>query len=133
MDAGEGDHTDHWEDIAALARAAGEARESFEPPEDPPAEDRALEFLREGAGPAIMVYVDARTGEDWTRFPDVEHSLLRRSMNDFLELYARCYGREVECEFSLREAAEALLDTEDLAATARTLTKVPPRDGGPTG
>jgi hypothetical protein len=124
-------HTRHWDEISELAQRASAAKEEFVPPEEPPDEDRAMAFLREGAGPAIMVYVDARTGDDWTRFPPVEHSLLERALNDFLELYTRCYGYEVDCEFSVREAAETLLETHNVADTAQVLTKVPPRESAP--
>ncbi|MEF8774725.1 MAG: hypothetical protein V5A37_08415 [Halobacteriales archaeon] len=121
-------HTQYWERISELAQGASAAEEEFVPPEDPPDETRAMEFVREGVGPAIMVYVDARTGDDWTRFPPVEHSLLERALNDYLELYTRAYGYDVDCEFTLREAAETLLDTNNIADTARILTKVPPRE-----
>jgi hypothetical protein len=124
-------HTEHWEEISELAQRAGSARESFVPPEDPPDEGRAMEFLRDGVGPAVMVYVDARTGDDWTRFPPVEHSLLERALNDFLELYARCYGYDLDCEFAVREAAEALLETNNVKDTAQVLTRVPPREEMP--
>ena len=121
-------HTEYWEEISELAQRAGEAVESFSPPEELPAETVAMRFLREGVGPAIMVYVDARTGGEWTRFPAVEHSLLERALNDFLSLYARCYGYEVDCQFTVREAAELLLATHNVKDTAQQLTKVPPRE-----
>lgn len=123
-------HTEYWEEISGLAEKAGTAREEFVPPEDPPDEQQAIEFLREGVGPAIMVYVDARTGE-WVRFPPVEHSLLERALNDFLELYARCYGQEIDCQFSIREAAEALIETHNVRDVARILTHVPEREAMP--
>jgi hypothetical protein len=87
-----------------------------------------MTFLREGVGPTVMIYVDARTGDEWTRFPPVEHSLLERTLNDFLELYTRSYGYEVDCEFTVREAAEVLLETHNVADTAQVLTKVPTRE-----
>jgi hypothetical protein len=124
-------HTEYWERISDLAERATTAREAFVPPEDPPDERRATEFLREGVGPAISVYVEARSGDDWARFPAVEHSLLERALNDFLELYARCYGEDVDCEFSVREAAETLLETHNVKDTAQLLTKVPPREDMP--
>jgi hypothetical protein len=123
--------TEYFERISDLAERATAAREAFVPPEDPPDERRATEFLRNGVGPAIAIYVEARTGDEWTRFPDVEHSLLKRSLNDFLELYALCYGRDLECEFSVREAAETMLQTHNVKDTAQLLTKVPPREEMP--
>jgi hypothetical protein len=123
--------TDYFDRISDLAERATAAREAFVPPEDPPDERRAMEFLRNGVGPAISIYVEGRTGDDWTRFPDVEHSLLERSLNDFLELYALCYGYDVECEFSIREATETMLQTHNVKDTAQLLTKVPPREEMP--
>ena len=126
-------HTEYWDRISDLAERATAAREAFVPPEEPPDEHRAMQLLREGVGPAIMIYVDARTGGDLTRFPDVEHSLLEQALNDFLELYASCYGYEIECRYSVREAAETLVATHNVADTAQLLTKVPPREEMPEG
>ena len=135
MDGGDAngmDHTEYWDEISELSQRAGIASEEFVPPEDPPDEARAMEFLRNGVGPAIMVYVDARTGE-WIRFPPVEHSLLERTLNEFLELYARCYGYDIDCEFTIREAAETLIETHNVKDTAQILTHVPPREEMPDG
>lgn len=121
-------HTEYWDRIADLADDASTAREEFVPPEEPPDERRATVFLQDGVGPAISIYIEARSGEEWTRFPEVEHCLLERALNDFLELYARCYGYDVECEFSIREAAETLVETHNVKDTAQLLTKVPPRE-----
>jgi len=48
-------------------------------------------------------------------------------MNDWLELYAACYGVDIDAAFTIREAAEALIDTHDARAVARVLTGLPPR------
>lgn len=120
--------TQYWDEISELAQRADTAREEFVPPEDPPDEERAMALLRNGVGPVIMVYIDARTGDDWTRFPPVEHSLLERALNDFLELYAHCFGRDIDCEYTVREAAEMLLETHNVADTAQQLTKIPARE-----
>lgn len=125
-------HTEYWDRIAELAERAATAREEFVPPEDPPDERRATEFLRNGVGPVVSIYVEARSSDDWTRFPPVEHSLLERSLNDFLELYARCFGYEIECQFSVREAAETVVQTHNVRDTAQLLTKVPPREEMPS-
>jgi hypothetical protein len=119
-------YRDRIEDIAADARAA---RETFVPPADPPDEERAMSLLREGFGEAVAVYVDARSGE-WDRFGDREFAELEGAMNDYLELYARCYGVEMEADFTVREAAEALVDTHNIADVARILTRVPGRERG---
>ena len=39
-------------EIDALVERAETDRETFEPPDTPPAVERSLEYLREGAGPA---------------------------------------------------------------------------------
>ena len=116
----------HRDRIATLASRAQRDREAFDPPADPPDEDAAMEFLRSGFGEAVAVYVDARSGE-WDRFAEAEFSELETAMNTYLELYAACYGVEMDAEFTVREAAEALLDTHNVADVARILTSVPER------
>jgi len=119
---------DYRERIDSLAADARAARSSFEPPgpDDPPAVERAREFVSTGLGPTIMVYVHARAG-DQVRFEDSEFERLERTMNDWLELYAACYGVDIDAAFTIREAAEALIDTHDARAVARVLTGLPPR------
>lgn len=112
------------ERIDALATRASRDRAAFEPPDDPPDVERAHEYLRDGVAPAVAVYVEGRTGE-WVRFDPGEFARLERAMNAWLECYAGCHGVDMEAEFTLRTAAEALLDTHDIAAVARVLTKVP--------
>ncbi|WP_415382635.1 hypothetical protein [Halosimplex sp. TS25] len=116
-------YSDRIEDLAAEAASA---RESFDPPTDPPDAERAMAFCREGVGEAVAVYVDARSGE-WDRFGEEEFARLERAMNDYLELYARCYGVELDADYSVRTAAEALIDTHNVADVARILTNVPER------
>jgi len=110
--------------IAEIGDRAEAARASFDPPTDPPDEERAMRYCREGVGEAVAVYVDARTG-DWVRFGETEFARLERAMNTYLELYARCYGIEVDADYSVRTAAEALTDTHNIAAVAQILTGVP--------
>lgn len=112
--------------IDALHERATADREAFEPPADPPDEERAMGYLREGVGRALSVYVEARTGE-WVRFEPDEFARLERAMNAWLECYAGCYGADIDAEFTLRTAAEALIDTHDIGDVARVLTKVPER------
>jgi len=116
-------HEDRIDTLAADARAA---RESFDPPENPPDEARAVEHLREGFGEAVAVYVDARSGE-WDRFDREEFAALERAMNTYLELYAACYGVDYDADFTVREAAEALIDTHNIVDVARVMTGVPER------
>jgi hypothetical protein len=113
--------------IDDLSETAAAARESFDPPADPPDEERALTVCREGVGAAVAVYVDARSGE-WHRFGEAEFERLERALNTYLELYARCYGVDAAPDHSVRTAAEALLDTHDVVDVARILTGVPSRD-----
>ena len=121
--------TDVSERIADLSERARRDRERFEPPEDPPDEAAALEYLTEGAGEAVACYVDARTGE-LVRFDDAEFAALERAFNDWLDLYAACYGVDLEASFTVREAAELLVDTHSIRETALLLTGVPERDAG---
>lgn len=113
--------------IDRLAQQATEDCAAFEPPADPPAEERAMTYLREGAGPAISVYVEARTGGLMVRFPPDRYRALEGAMNDWLSLYAACYGVELDAEFTVREAAEVLVDTHNIADVAQILTGVPAR------
>jgi hypothetical protein len=124
--------TDYHERIDRLAARAERDRAAFEPPADPPDEGRALDYLREGAGPAIALYVEARTGGgEMVRFEPEAFAALEGAMNDWLELYAGCYGRDIDAEFTVREAAEILLRTENVRHTAQVLTKVPAREARP--
>lgn len=115
-----------------LAEAARRARRNFEAPASPPAEARATEYLRTGLGPTVALYLDARTGGRRVEFSAAELSLLHRAVNDWLELYARCYGVEMDPDFTVREAAELLLQTHDIVDTAQLLTTVPARRGDAT-
>jgi hypothetical protein len=109
-----------------VARAAAD-RAAFDPPADPPDEDAAMRYLREGVGPAVWVYVEGRTGDAWERFDPKAFARLEDALNDWLELYAACYGRDVTADVTLREAAELLLDTRNVRDTAQLLTHVPAR------
>ncbi|MFB6084080.1 MAG: hypothetical protein ABEJ94_07540 [Halorientalis sp.] len=102
-------------------------RAAFEPPADPPAPDRAMEYCREGLGPAVMIYVDARA-DDWgVPFSDRDFDRLHEALNGYLSLYAACYGVEVDPDATVREAAELLLDTHNIRDVAAVLTGVPDR------
>lgn len=114
----------HADRIATLAADAEADREAFDPPADPPDEERAMAYLRDGFGEALAVYVDARS-EEWDRFGREEFADLERAMNVYLELYAACYGVDLDARFTIREAAEAFIDTHNVADVARILTGVP--------
>lgn len=121
------------ERIADLADRAREERESFDPPTSPPAEERGLEYLREGLGPTIAVYLRARTGDEHVRLSEVELSMLQAAVNDWLALYLRCYGSSRDPDVTVREAAELLVETHNVRDTAQLLTHVPPRSGTSIG
>ena len=113
--------------IQDLADAATEDCAAFEQPADPPAEERAMGILREGFGPAVSLYVEARTGGMMVHFPPEEYHALENAMNDWLELYAACYGVDIESNVTVREAAELLVDTHNVKDVAQILTGVPER------
>ncbi|POG56482.1 hypothetical protein [Haloferax marisrubri] len=130
---GRGTEERHPEDVRfgerarALADEAREARKSFDPPPPSAADQRALECARDGVGPAVSLYVSARTGDRQVSFTGEEFELLHRAMNDWLAMYARCYGVDLDADFTVREAAEVLLRTHDVLDTAQLLTCVPER------
>lgn len=122
------------ERVATLADRASRHRRQFTSIEDPPDEERALRYLREGVGEVVAVYIDARTGAGPPTViaPD-SFDRLENALNEWLELYAACYGRDIDAAFTVREAAEVLIATHDLQDVARLLTKIPPRDRGNKG
>jgi hypothetical protein len=122
--------SDYSRRIASLADRAQRDREGFNPPDSPPARQEALRYLCDGVGPAVALYIEARTGEEWVDFDPVEFALLERAMNDWLSLYARCHGVPLDADFTVREAAELLLQTHDLQDTAVMLTHVPEDERG---
>ncbi|SEH14981.1 hypothetical protein SAMN04487967_1861 [Natronorubrum sediminis] len=115
--------------IAALERQALRDRRALTEidSEDDPAVVDPSPYLREGAGRAILLYVDARTGEQFVHLSPAEFEALERALNHWLECYARCHGVELDATFSVREAAELLLDTRNIDDVAQLLTGVPPR------
>ncbi|WP_170864772.1 hypothetical protein [Halogranum amylolyticum] len=139
-DGGDGPrHSGYVDRIRDLAAEAREARETFDPPErtDPSgdgeaateADERALRCARDGVGPVVALYVEAHSAAWDVEFSGEELRLLHRALNDWLSLYARCYGVDLDAAFSIREAAELLLKTHDICDTAQLLTCVPPRRG----
>ncbi|WP_178916976.1 hypothetical protein [Natronomonas gomsonensis] len=113
--------------IAELSERARRDREAFEPPVDPPDDEAALEYLVDGVGDVVGLYIEARTGE-LVRFDDAEFAMLERALNDWLDLYAACYGVDLEASFTVREAAELVVDTHSIRETAILLTNVPDRN-----
>lgn len=122
----DGPPAEHFHDrIWDLRERADRHVATFDPPEAPPKPDEAMTYLRNGAGPAVSLYVEARTGGNMVHFPPPEYHALEGAMNDWFELYAACYGADIEAEFVIRTAAEALLDTHNIHDVARVLTGVP--------
>lgn len=115
------------ERIDDLAASARRDREAFSPPDDPPDEERAMTYLREGFGQAVWCYVDARTN-GFDRIDPEEFDELEGAMNRWLELYAACYGYDIDADVTVRKAAELLLETHNVKDTAQVLTHVPGRD-----
>lgn len=113
--------------IAAFAAQAERDRETFDPPENPPDEERAMELLREGFGPLVALYLDARTAEKDVEFSAEELEQFHRTTNDWLSLYARCYGVEMNPDITIQRAAEMLIETRNIRDVAQLLTQVPPR------
>jgi hypothetical protein len=120
--------TDSSDRIAELAARARRDREAFDPPAEPPDEEAALEYLIDGVGEVVGLYVEARTGE-FVRFGEAEFDRLEGALNDWLELYAACYGVDLDAAFTVREAAELLVETHSIREAAALLTRVPERDG----
>lgn len=111
--------------IERLAQEAREARESWDGDLDTPDGEGALEAARDGLGPVVACYVEARTSDEPPRFSAREHRLLRRATRDWLELFARHHGVAHESDATVRAAAELLLETHDVVAVAELLTGVP--------
>lgn len=119
--------TDFSERVAELSERAARDYERFDPPSDPPDEERAVGYLVDGAGDAVGLYIDARTGELF-RFSEAEFESLEGAFNNWLELYAACYGVDIESSFTIRKAAEFVIETHSIRETALLLTGVPDRD-----
>ncbi|ELZ12982.1 hypothetical protein NP511_15845 [Natrinema thermotolerans] len=128
--------------IAALARRAERERAALDGDDrSPTASNRspapgdADAYLRDGVGPAVWLYVEGRTGGRTVPFTEAELAALETAMNRWLECYTRCHGVDLEAAFTVREAAELLLETRNVVDTAQLLTRVPERDRAspPTG
>ena len=114
------------ERIDELVRKAEADQVDFCWPADPPAVDRAMEYLTEGAGQVIVLYAHLRTGGRNYPFSPDEFAALEWAMNTWFRLHAACLGERIDPNVSLRTAAEAFVDTEDIVAVAATVTGVSP-------
>lgn len=114
--------------VAALNERARRARSTFRPLEEPPARDRAMEYLRDGVATAVGLYREAPTaGERDPPAPGL-WSELDNAFRAWLELYAACYGVFVEVEVSVVRAAALRERGLSLREMATRVTGVPPED-----
>lgn len=118
-------YADRIERLAAAARR----KEQEVDARDAEAEDVDVEtadrVVREGLGPTVSVYVEHRTGGSLAPFTEDDLRTLEDAMNTWLQVYCRCYGMDAEFDYTIREAAEVLVETHDARAVAEVLTKVP--------
>jgi len=117
--------SEYHDEIRRLDRRADDIAASLDP--DPPDEQRATELLHEGVGPLVSIYCQARTGGSWDRFEAAEFKQLNETLDQWLALYARCYGVDLDGDYSVRTAAKLLVDTHNIRDTAMVLTGVPER------
>ncbi|GAB7009480.1 hypothetical protein [Halorubrum trueperi] len=85
-------------------------------------EEAALVAARDGLGPVVGVYVEARTADEPVRFSQRELDRLHAATSDWLAVYARCRGIDADPDATVREAAELLVDTHDVTDVAALLT-----------
>jgi hypothetical protein len=122
------DGSGYRERIDDLAAQAAQDRAAFDPPSNPPNEERAMELLREGLGPLVALYLEAHTAEWDVEFSPTELEEFHRATNDWLALYTRCYGVAMDPDTTIRKAAEVLIETHNIRDTAQLLTQVPARE-----
>ncbi|MFB6155216.1 MAG: hypothetical protein ABEJ22_04920 [Haloferacaceae archaeon] len=120
-------HSAYYDRLREHASRADEARESFDPPADPPADEEGMDYLRNGLGPLVVLYVEARTASRDVEFSAEEHRLFHRALNDWLALWTACHGVETDPDFTIRKAAELLIETHNVRDVAQLLTHVPER------
>lgn len=115
--------------VEALAERARRARCCFLPPENPPDRDRAREYLRDGVGPTVALYGEATMGSPGDSLPPQIRTRLDGVLNDWLELYAGCFGVHLQADATVARAADSLSECHDLRETARKLTGIPINTG----
>lgn len=89
---------------------------------------RDARIVQDGLGRVIGVYILLRTGDRHYRFSAEEFDRLERTLNNWLDVFAKSRGVELESAVSIRTAAEALLETDDVYAVAEILTGVSAND-----
>lgn len=108
-------------DVAALAEGAARARRAESAASQDAASARRA--ARDGLGPVVARYIEARTG-DRERLSAEQLDRLDAACNDWLAVYARRLGRECDPGVPVRTAAEAVIDTHDVVAAAELLTAI---------
>ncbi|OIB59336.1 hypothetical protein [Natrialba sp. SSL1] len=116
--------------IAALARHAEREHAALHRGNAPLGPTFAPQYLRDGVGQAIAVYIDTRTGGRPAPLSPAELESLEYAMHRWLECYARCHGVALEPDVSIRTAAEVLLETRNIDDAGQLLTGVPARRDG---
>ena len=117
--------SEHRERIERLAERARRDRETFEPPTPVPAPEQGQQYLQDGVGELVSLYIDGRSGGNFAAFSEREWELLHRALDDWLQLYARCYGQELERGFQIHTLTELVVDTHNLHDAVVMATKVP--------
>jgi len=112
------------DDLATEARAASEA---FVPPTDPPDEDEALQNRPGKVRPDCLAVRRGAHRRALGPLPPASYDRLEGAMNEWLGMYARCYGVELDADFEVRNAAQLLVDTHNARDVAQVLTGVPER------
>lgn len=85
-------------------------------------DEAALVAARDGLGPVVGAYVEARTAGEPVRLSERELDRLHAATSDWLAVYARCRGVDADPDATVREAAELLIDTHDVTDVAALLT-----------
>ncbi len=120
-----GDPVSDAETLATRAARAARASERAGVT-DPPADAAARRAARDGLGPVVACYIEARVSEE-ERVQPRDLDLLNRATEDWLAVYARHLGVDCAPSVPVRVAAETLLDTRNIVSVARVLTGVPAR------
>ncbi|MGZ0746268.1 hypothetical protein [Haloparvum sp. AD34] len=116
--------------IRQLATAARDVRDATVASDDGDCDDAGVDITplsaaRDGLGPVLAVYVKARSSDEPVQFSQAELDLLHRATNDWLVVYARQRGADVDPDATVREAAELLVDTHDVVDVAAQLVGLP--------
>ena len=131
MSADAADEGDAPSDEALRERARRYRREAGEhhPDEEADTPDRfedPADYLSEGFGPVVSLYVESRTGGRYVDFTPEEYAGIEEAMNHWLACYADARDDDVhydamEPDYTVREAATLLIDTHSARHAADVL------------